>query len=152
MDRTADDPEANTRSTVFKQKLQELGWPEGPNLQVEVRWTAGDADHVRRYSTELVTFAPDVILAVGSPNVAAMQLASRSLPIVFVSVVDPVGVGFVDNLARPDRTPQYRRAARRRRGLLQHVGIDVAVGMHAGLAAKQQRRNMGQAFHRFPRS
>ena len=106
-----------TRLTVFKQKLQELGWPEGPNLQVEVRWTAGDADHVRRYSTELVTIAPDVILAVGSPNVAAMQLASRSLPIVFVSVVDPVGVGFVDNLARPDRTPQYRRAARRRRGV-----------------------------------
>ena len=51
-----------TRLTVFKQKLQELGWPEGPNLQVKVRWTAGDADHVRRYSTELVTFAPDVIL------------------------------------------------------------------------------------------
>jgi putative tryptophan/tyrosine transport system substrate-binding protein len=69
--------------------------------QIDYRWGAGDADRSRRYAAELVALAPDVILAVGSPAVAALQQATRTLPIVFVNVADPVGAGFVDSLAQP---------------------------------------------------
>jgi len=79
-----------------------LGWTQGRNIQIDQRFgSTGDSDLVRRQVQELVALAPDLIVASGSPNVAALQQASRSVPIVFVGVVDPVGAGFVASLARP---------------------------------------------------
>jgi len=101
MNLTADDPEASARVTAFAQGLQQLGWTAGHNVRIDYRWDAGDADRSRRYAAELVALAPDVILAVGSPAVAALQQATRTLPIVFVNVADPVGAGYVDSLAQP---------------------------------------------------
>jgi putative ABC transport system substrate-binding protein len=98
-----DDPESPVRVAAFLQALQELGWIEGRNLRIDYRWTAGDADRRRNYAAELVALVPDVILAHGGSVVAALQQASRTVPIVFVSVVDPVGAGFVASLARPSR-------------------------------------------------
>jgi putative tryptophan/tyrosine transport system substrate-binding protein len=98
----ADDPEAQTRVAAFAQGLQQLGWTIGRNVRIDYRWGAVDADHSRRYAAELVALAPDVILAAaGSPAVVALQQATRTVPIVFVHVVDPVGAGFVDSLAQP---------------------------------------------------
>lgn len=96
-----DEPEGRSREKAFVQGLQKLGWRNGSNLQIHSRWAAGDADLYRRYSVELVALAPDVILAGGSPSVAALQRVSRSVPIVFADVADPVGAGFVASLARP---------------------------------------------------
>ena len=70
-------------------------------MRIDYRWAAGDADRIRKYAAELVALAPDVILANGGPAVAALQQATRTVPIVFVNVADPVGAGFVDSLARP---------------------------------------------------
>ena len=78
-----------------------MGWTVGRNVRIDTRWAAGDADRFRRYAAELVALAPDVILASGSLAVAALQQATRTVPIVFVAVVDPVGAGFVESLARP---------------------------------------------------
>jgi putative ABC transport system substrate-binding protein len=101
MNRATDDPEDQAYLAAFRQALQQLGWPEGRNVQIDTRWAAGDADLVRKYAAELVALAPDVMLAAGSPSVAALQRVTRSLPIVFVRVSDPVGGGLVDSLARP---------------------------------------------------
>ena len=101
MNRATDDPEDQAYLAAFRQALQQLGWPEGRNVQIDYRWASGDADLVRKYAAELVALAPDVILAAGSPSVAALQRVTRSLPIVFVRVSDPVGGGLVDSLARP---------------------------------------------------
>jgi putative ABC transport system substrate-binding protein len=97
----ANDPEAQQYSAAFTQALQEFGWIVGRNLQIEFRWTHGDADLVRKYAAELVAQSPDVILAAGGSHVGPLQQASRSVPIVFVQVTDPVGGGFVSSLARP---------------------------------------------------
>ena len=78
-----------------------MGWTDGRNVRIDYRWARGDADRIRRYAAELVALAPDVILATGSATVAALQQATRTVPIVFVSVIDPVGAGFVASLARP---------------------------------------------------
>ena len=83
------------------QGLQQLGWIEGRNLRIDIRWAAGDAELYRKYAAELVALAPDIILASSSPTVAALQAATRTVPIVFAHAVDPVGAGFVDSLARP---------------------------------------------------
>ena len=101
MNTAADDPVGQTRIAAFLQGLQELSWSVGRNVQIETRWAAGDADHIRRYASELATLAPDVIVATGSATVGPLQQATRSLPIVFVTTVDPVGGGFVESLARP---------------------------------------------------
>ena len=101
MNLTADDPEASARVTALAQSLQQLGWTDGRNVRIDYRWGAVDTDHSRRYAAELVALAPDVILAAGSPAVAALQQAARTVPIVFLQVVDPVGAGFVDSLAQP---------------------------------------------------
>jgi len=85
----------------FLQVLQQLGWTEGRNLRIDIRWASGDADLYRQYAAELVALTPDVILATASPTVAALQAATRTVPIVFAHAVDPVGAGFVDSLARP---------------------------------------------------
>jgi len=97
----SDDAEGQARLAAFHQGLQQLGWTVGRNVQIDYRWGAGDADRIRKFATELVALAPDVILSTGSPSAAAFQQATRTVPIVFVTVVDPVSSGFVDSLARP---------------------------------------------------
>ena len=97
----ADDPFGQAQVAAFQQALQQLGWSDGRNVRFDIRWHENDADRARTYAAELVALAPDVILAGGTLSVAAVQQASRSVPIVFASVADPVGAGFVDSLARP---------------------------------------------------
>ena len=93
-----DSPEGQARNAAFLQELQKLGWTEGRNLQIEYRWDTGD---LRKAATELVTSSPDVILASSTPTVAALQQATRTVPIVFAQVADPVSAGFVSSLAKP---------------------------------------------------
>ena len=97
----ADDPHIQARNTAFLQALQQLGWTEGRNIRLEIRWAAADAERIRKHVAELVAFAPDVILATGSSTVGPLLQATRSIPIVFTLVPDPIGAGFVDNLGRP---------------------------------------------------
>ena len=97
----ANDPEGPIRMAGFLQGLQQLGWANGRNLQIDIRWASGDADLYRKYAAELIALSPDVLLATSSPTVAALQAATRTVPIVFAHAVDPVGAGFVDSLARP---------------------------------------------------
>ena len=99
--RAADDPEGKARLAVFRQGLQELGWTDGRNMRIDYRWAAADADRYRTYAAELVALAPDVILASASPSVAALRQTTRTVPIVFVNVIDPIGAGYVASLARP---------------------------------------------------
>jgi putative ABC transport system substrate-binding protein len=97
----ANDPEAKLFVEAFLQGLKQLGWTDGRNVRIDYRWGAGDADRYRRYAAELVALAPDVILATTTSMVQAMQQASRTVPIVFVNLIDPVGGGVVASLARP---------------------------------------------------
>ena len=97
----ADDPDGQARSAAFVQGLQQLGWTDGRNMRIDYRWGAGDADNMRKYAAELVALALDVIVASGTASVAPLLQATRTVPIVFVQVTDPVGAGFVDSLARP---------------------------------------------------
>jgi putative ABC transport system substrate-binding protein len=101
MNVAADNPVGQTRITAFLQGLQELGWTVGRNIRIDYRWTAGNADRTRGYATELAALAPDVILTTGSANLGPLLQATRAVPIVFVTAVDPVGAGFVASLARP---------------------------------------------------
>jgi putative tryptophan/tyrosine transport system substrate-binding protein len=96
-----DDPEAKAREAVFEQGLQQLGWTVGRNLKIDIRLPGGDPSRLRRDAAELVALAPDVILSVGSLTVAPLQQVTRTIPIVFVNVADPVGAGFVQSFARP---------------------------------------------------
>jgi putative ABC transport system substrate-binding protein len=96
-----DDPEALARVTALAQGLQQLGWTVGRNIRIEYRWGAGDADRIRQQAAELIALAPDAILTVGASTTAPMLRATRTVPVVFVAVVDPVGASFVDSLARP---------------------------------------------------
>ena len=96
----ADDPEGQARSAAFRQGLAQFGWTDGGNVRIETHWVTSDAD-IRKYTAELVALAPDVIVATGSPTVGPLLQATRTVPIVFVNVADPVGAGFVDSLARP---------------------------------------------------
>jgi putative tryptophan/tyrosine transport system substrate-binding protein len=95
------DPEEQARNAAFVQALQQLGWTVGGNLRVEYRRTQGDAERNRRYAVELVALAPDVIQATGSFALGALLQATRTIPIVFTIVPDPVGAGFVDSLSKP---------------------------------------------------
>ena len=97
----ADDPESRSRIAVFAEELQQLGWIDGRNIRIDVRWGSGDPEHFRRHAAELVALAPDVILVSGGSGMGPMLQATRTVPIVFVQVTDPVGAGFVDSLARP---------------------------------------------------
>jgi putative ABC transport system substrate-binding protein len=101
MTTAADDPAGQARIAAFLQGLQQLGWSVGRNVQIDTRWAAGDADRIRTYAAELVALAPDVVLATGSATVGPLLQATRTVPIVFAYVPDPVGAGFVDSLARP---------------------------------------------------
>jgi putative ABC transport system substrate-binding protein len=97
----ADDPVVQARVAAFAQGLQQSGWTIGRNVQIDTRWAAADADRIRSHAAELVALAPDVILTSGNAGVAPLLQASRTVPIVFAIVPDPVGAGFVDSLARP---------------------------------------------------
>ena len=101
MNLSADDPEGQARLAAFLQGLQQAGWSVGGNIRIDYRWGAGDAELFRKYAAELVALAPDVILASGNPSVAALQQATRSVPIVFAPIGDAVASGFVESLARP---------------------------------------------------
>src|SRR5262249_49531597 len=83
------------------QRLQELGWVDGRNALIDIRWGAGDSASFRRYAAELIARAPDVVLAVGTPTTLALKEINSTVPIVFVAVSDPVGAGIVASLARP---------------------------------------------------
>jgi putative ABC transport system substrate-binding protein len=101
MNLAADDPQSLSRVAAFHQRLQELGWTIGRNVQIEYRWNpSGMADRYRKYAEELVALAPDVLLVSGA-RAYPMQQATRSVPIVFANVSDPVGAGLVASLARP---------------------------------------------------
>jgi putative tryptophan/tyrosine transport system substrate-binding protein len=102
MGAVANSPDGQSRIAAFQQGLQQLGWTEGRNVRIDTRWpAAGNADDIRRYAEELVALSPDVILATGSISIAPLLQTTRSVPIVFVQVVDPVGSGFVASLAQP---------------------------------------------------
>ena len=96
-----DDPEAKARTTVFEQTLQQLGWVVGRNLKIETRGVGSDLDLLRPYAAELVALAPDVILSIGTSSIGPLQQATRTIPIVFMNVSDPVGAGVVPNMAHP---------------------------------------------------
>jgi ABC-type uncharacterized transport system substrate-binding protein len=96
-----DEPTMQARLAAFRQGLQELGWSDGGNLQIDYRWGEGDAEKTRTAAAELAALAPDVILAIGYPATERLIQATRTVPIVFVIVPDPVGSGFVDSLSRP---------------------------------------------------
>jgi putative ABC transport system substrate-binding protein len=97
----AEDPESQARITALVQGLQELGWTDGRNMRIDYRWGVGDAERLAKYAGDLVALTPDVLLAGGPPAVAAFQKATRTVPIVFANVTDPVGFGLVTSLARP---------------------------------------------------
>src|SRR5215471_8556593 len=98
---SANDPVAQNRNAAFLQALQQLGWTVGQNVQIDYRWAAGSADDIRKYAAELVAVQPNVIFASGSAAVESLRRATRTVPIVFVLVSDPVGAGIVSSLARP---------------------------------------------------
>ena len=97
----ANDPQAHARNAAFLQGLQQLAWTVGNNVEIDYRWSGGNEDDTRRYAAELVALAPDVIFTSGSAAVGPLQRATRTVPIVFAQVPDPVGAGFVVSLARP---------------------------------------------------
>jgi len=101
MSNVEDDPEAQARTTAFRQGLQELGWSEGQNLHIDWLWSGGDVGRIRGYATEVAALAPDLVVANGAANLSAIKEAIRSIPIVFVVVSDPVGQGFFSSLGRP---------------------------------------------------
>jgi putative ABC transport system substrate-binding protein len=99
----AEEPQGQADLAAFAQDLQESGWIVGRNIRIDYRWGAGDVDQFRKYAAELVALAPDVVLATAGSVVGAFQQASRTVPIVFVTTVDPVGGGWVESLARPGK-------------------------------------------------
>ena len=102
MAHAGDDPQSQARIAAFQQALATLGWTDGRNMKIDIRWTTTNADELRRHAAELVASAPDVILAAsGTTTAAALLQATRTVPIVFTVVIDPVGAGFVASLARP---------------------------------------------------
>ena len=150
---TADDSEGQSRVAAFRQALEQLGWTEGRNLQIDVRWSAGDTEHTRKNAADLAALVPDVILATGNSTLGPLLQATRSLPIVFVTATDPVGTGFVNSLARPggnatgflafdysvsakwlellkEATPGLARA-----GVLRNPAIAAAIGQFAVIQA-----------------
>jgi putative ABC transport system substrate-binding protein len=101
MNLAADDPEGQARVAAFLQGLQETGWVVGRNAQIDIRWGMGDPERIRKNVTELIALTPDAIFATTFPTVVALQQATRTVPIVFAGLFDPVGAGLVTSLARP---------------------------------------------------
>jgi len=98
---SASDPDIQANVVVFQEALRKLGWADGRNVRIEYRWGAGSSDTIRKYATELVTLAPDILFATGTAGMRPLLQATRTIPIVFVAVADPVGAGFVDSLSQP---------------------------------------------------
>jgi putative ABC transport system substrate-binding protein len=98
---TVPDTDSQASLAAFLQVLQQLGWTDGRNVRIEIRWAGGNAADTRKYAAELVALAPDVIFATGTVAMGPFLQATRTVPIVFVNVADPVGAGFVDSMARP---------------------------------------------------
>ena len=96
-----EDAEGQARFAAFLQGLRQLGWTDGHNVRIDYRWGGGNADNIRKQAAELAALAPDVVLAAGAAVVGPLLQATRTVPVVFVIVPDPVGAGFVDSLARP---------------------------------------------------
>jgi putative tryptophan/tyrosine transport system substrate-binding protein len=103
MDLALNDAEAGARLDVFRAELSRLGWTDGRNTRIDIRWGPGIASRMRQFADELVALAPDALFASGSPSVGALQQSTTTLPIVFATVADPVGAGFVASLAQPGR-------------------------------------------------
>jgi putative tryptophan/tyrosine transport system substrate-binding protein len=101
MSLAADDLDGQARVATFRQVMEQLGWNDDRNVRIDIRWAAGDADRIRQHATELVVLTPDVILAIGTAVTGSLRQATRTVPIVFVNVSDPVGAGFVASLAQP---------------------------------------------------
>src|SRR6516162_2967414 len=101
MDLAEDDPEGQVRIAAFLQGLQQLGWTDGRNVRIDTLWTEGDPARTRRQAAELIAPAPDIVVATGTPTLGPLLQVTRTVPIVFMMTVDPVGGGFVDSLARP---------------------------------------------------
>src|SRR5215212_22476 len=101
MSLAADDAEGRARVAAFRRGLQELGWADGENIRIDIRWGAGDSGDARKYSAELVALAPDAILVSGGSSVGTLLQMTRTIPVVFTQTPDPVGAGFVATLARP---------------------------------------------------
>jgi len=97
----ADDPEGKAQIAAFVQGLQQLGWTDGRNVRIDYRHGLGNADDTRKYAAELVALAPEVVLAIGGATAGPLLQTTRTVPIVFTNVSDPVGAGFVDSLAQP---------------------------------------------------
>ena len=95
------DPATQRSVRVFREEMGALGWADGRNLKVDYRWSGGDVGRVRAFAKELVGLSPDIIVAYFTPSVLALQQETRSIPIVFLSVTDPLGQGIVGSLARP---------------------------------------------------
>ena len=95
------DPEGEARIAAFRRALQQLGWTDGHNVRINYRWAMGDVGRFHRYAEELLALAPDILLASATPSIQALREVTRTVPIVFVNVADPVGAGFVESLARP---------------------------------------------------
>ena len=102
------DPQRRAQLAAFVQRLTELGWADGRDARLDVRWTTGSVDAARKYAAELVALAPDVVLASGIPAATPLLQVTRTVPIVFAQVVDPVGAGLVASLARPRRPTNGR--------------------------------------------
>jgi putative tryptophan/tyrosine transport system substrate-binding protein len=95
------DPEAQAWAAAFREGLQKLGWAEGRNIRIDTRWASSDMESMQRYAKELVALQPDLILSTNTPTTASLLQQTRTIPIIFANVSDPVGSGFVANLPRP---------------------------------------------------
>ena len=114
----ATDADTQERNAAFAKSLQELGWVIGRNVRVDFRYGVGNAANVRKYAEELVALHPDVVLVSGASALAPLLQTTRTVPIVFVAVADPVGAGFVESMARPaGDQPEDRQGARARRAV-----------------------------------
>src|SRR6516225_8445950 len=118
MNLASDDAEGQARLAAFLQGLQEAGWAVGRNMRIDLRWGGGDPESFRKQASELVALAPDIVFASGIPAATPLLQATRTVPIVFAQVVDPVGAGLVASLARPGgnatgfTSPEYGFAAK----------------------------------------
>jgi putative ABC transport system substrate-binding protein len=106
MNLAENDPEGQARNAAFLQGLQQLGWTDGRNVRIEYRWTLGDADRIRKYAAELVALEPDVVFTFGGATTGPLQQVTRTVPLVFAGIIDPVDSGLVASLARPAATRQ----------------------------------------------
>jgi putative ABC transport system substrate-binding protein len=101
MNVAADDPDAQGNVTAFLQTLQQLGWAEGRNVRIDIRWAGGDVTEVRRHAADLIALAPDIIVNTGNAAMPPLLQMTSTVPIVFAQVADPVGAGYIDSMARP---------------------------------------------------